>query len=93
MNLELSKKGTELVIRIPVRTVLLEKKKANNLDVAKLTPRERQVLKLLLEGKVGKEIAAMTRVALRTVKHYLSRIYTKTGMSRTDLLRYFGSVQ
>ncbi len=46
-----------------------------------LTPRERQVVQLLVDGCSNEEIA--TRLGLRpqTVKNQLTRIYTKAGVS------------
>jgi DNA-binding NarL/FixJ family response regulator len=46
-----------------------------------LTPREREVLVLLVEGATNREIADRLRVSEGTVKHHLTSIFTKTGAS------------
>lgn len=46
-----------------------------------LTARESQVLNLLAEGKTNKEIAAILRIANRTVEQHLTHIYRKLGVS------------
>ena len=93
-KLELAKRGTELVIRIPVRRILMKPRKKNGaLDLGGFTPRERQVLKGLLIGKVAKEMASELNLSVRTIKFYLASIYAKTGLRRTDLYRQYGTVQ
>lgn len=47
----------------------------------RLTPRERQVLALLVEGKTNKEIAAALVVSPNTVKRHLQAIFEKLGVS------------
>ena len=49
--------------------------------LARLTPRERQVLNLLTAGKTSKEIATTLGLSVRTVEGYRARIYMKTGVS------------
>ena len=44
-----------------------------------LSPRERQILTLLAEGRSNKELAARLLVAESTVETYLHRINTKLG--------------
>lgn len=46
-----------------------------------LTARESQVLNLLAEGKTNKEIAAILRIANRTVEQHLTHLYRKLGVS------------
>jgi two-component system, NarL family, nitrate/nitrite response regulator NarL len=50
-----------------------------------LTPRETEVLQLVLAGRTNKAIAAKIGVSEKTVEFHLNRIYTKTG-GRTRLL-------
>ncbi len=47
----------------------------------RLSPRERQVWLLLVQGKSNQEIASTLGLALGTVKTYLSRLYRKLGVS------------
>jgi two-component system response regulator FixJ len=45
--------------------------------LARLTPRERQVTQLLLEGKTSKQIAVALGLSVRTVEGYRHMIFTK----------------
>jgi predicted ATPase/DNA-binding NarL/FixJ family response regulator len=52
-----------------------------------LSPREMDVLKLLIEGRSNREIAKEMVFALGTVKWYISQIYSKLGVeSRTQAI-------
>lgn len=54
-------------------------------EVETLTPREREVLELLANGFVNKEIAERTGVSVDTVRYYLKRIYVKLHVkTRTE---------
>jgi DNA-binding NarL/FixJ family response regulator len=62
-------------------------------DLAKdgngLTSREREVLQLLAEGKIIKEIAGILNVSPRTVEFHKNNIMVKTGLRTTaELARY-----
>jgi DNA-binding CsgD family transcriptional regulator/pimeloyl-ACP methyl ester carboxylesterase len=46
---------------------------------AGLTPREIEVLRLVVDGKTNREIAEMLFISERTVINHLSNIFTKTG--------------
>jgi DNA-binding NarL/FixJ family response regulator len=49
-----------------------------------LTPRELEILQLVLTGKTNKEIAREIYISERTVEFHLGHIYTKIGArSRT----------
>ena len=50
-----------------------------------LTPREEQILYLLLSGQTNKAIAAEICVSEKTVEFHLNKIYTKIGL-RTRML-------
>lgn len=55
-------------------------------DVVSLTPRERSVLTLLLDGRTNDEIAAELRITTRTVEAHLARLFERAGAaSRTEL--------
>lgn len=47
-----------------------------------LTPREREIVELVAEGKTNAEIAAVLWVAPSTVKKHLEHIYPKLGVGR-----------
>lgn len=51
-------------------------------NVAALSPQERRVLALIVEGKTNKEIAAALYLSDKTVKHYLSNACVKLGVTR-----------
>jgi DNA-binding NarL/FixJ family response regulator len=58
-------------------------------DDSGLTSREREVLQLLAEGKIIKEIAAILNVSPRTVEFHKYNIVAKTGLRSTaELARY-----
>jgi DNA-binding NarL/FixJ family response regulator len=52
------------------------------IDGARLTERERDVLKCMLDGLNNKEIAAKLFVSLGTVKFHVSNIFQKLGVDR-----------
>jgi DNA-binding NarL/FixJ family response regulator len=52
--------------------------------LARLTPREREILQLVAEGKSSGEIAAILSLATGTVDSYRSRLMQKLGL--TDLI-------
>lgn len=54
-----------------------------------LTSREREVLQLLAEGKIIKEIATILKVSPRTVEFHKNNLVAKTGLRTTaELTRY-----
>jgi DNA-binding CsgD family transcriptional regulator len=50
-----------------------------------LTPREREILQMVLAGRTNKSIAAAIGVSEKTVEFHLNRVYTKIGV-RTRML-------
>jgi two-component system, NarL family, response regulator NreC len=60
-----------------------------DLPLDPLTPRERQVLQLIAEGKTTKEVAAMLGVSVKTAESHRMRIMTKLDIHETaGLVRY-----
>ncbi|UCC69906.1 MAG: response regulator transcription factor [Armatimonadota bacterium] len=54
-----------------------------------LTPREREVLQLVAEGRPNKQIAAMLEIAVRTVEAHRASIMRKLNLtSQAGLVRY-----
>lgn len=54
-----------------------------------LSPREREVLQLLAEGKTNKEVATQLNTSVKTVENQRAKIMTKLNFhSLTDLVRY-----
>ncbi|HLO13535.1 MAG TPA: LuxR C-terminal-related transcriptional regulator [Anaerolineales bacterium] len=53
-------------------------------SLSDLTPREKEILRLVLAGRTNKAIAATISISEKTVEFHLNKIYTKIGMrSRT----------
>lgn len=57
-----------------------------------LTPREEEILRLLLAGRTNRAIAAEICLSEKTVEFHLSKIYTKIGM-RTRMLAGMWAMQ
>lgn len=56
---------------------------------AALTPREREVLQLLAEGKATKEIAALLKLSVRTVETHRQQIMNKLNLHKAaELVKY-----
>lgn len=54
-----------------------------------LTNREREVLKLIAEGKSSKETAELLYISVRTVEHHRANMMVKLGLKKTaDLVKY-----
>jgi RNA polymerase sigma factor (sigma-70 family) len=54
-----------------------------------LTPREREVINLIAQGKSNKEIAGMLGIQKKTVKNYINNIYSKLQVrSRYEVISY-----
>lgn len=59
------------------------------LDNDPLTSRERQVLKLIAEGKTSKEIAVLLFISIHTVNNHRKNIKNKLGIHKNaDLIKY-----
>ena len=50
------------------------------LDEIKITPRDRQVLRFLVQGCSNKEIAAQLEISPRTVKQHLRTLFLRAGI-------------
>lgn len=60
-------------------------------SIKRLTPREKQVFYMLLEGMKAKEIALNASISVSGVNYFIKRIYRKLNVNtKTELvLRYF----
>lgn len=60
----------------------------------KLSPREIDVLKLMLEGYSASQIASLTSRSKRTIEHHIERIKWKTSsLSKGELIRKVGKLE
>ncbi|MDR9502047.1 MAG: response regulator transcription factor [Desulfurivibrionaceae bacterium] len=54
-----------------------------------LTPRERQVLKLVAEGRTSRDIAELLSISTRTVEHHRANLLKKLNINNTaELIKY-----
>jgi DNA-binding CsgD family transcriptional regulator len=54
-----------------------------------LTIREREILKLIAEGKSSKEVASLLFIGIRTVENHRANIMKKLNLKKTaDLVKY-----
>jgi len=49
--------------------------------LSRLTDREREILKLIFDGRCSSEVASSLSVSKRTVDFHLARAYVKLGVS------------
>jgi FixJ family two-component response regulator len=57
--------------------------------VVRLTPRERQVLELIVEGRANRQIAAVLELSRKTVETHRANLISKTGVqSLAELIRF-----
>jgi DNA-binding CsgD family transcriptional regulator len=55
----------------------------------RLTPREREIVQLLSEGKSSKEVAAMLNISVKTAETHRANIMRKLSIhSVSELVRY-----
>ncbi len=60
-----------------------------SLEIDSLTTREREILKLIAEGKSSKEIADLLCISARTVDNHRANIMEKLNLKKaTDLVKY-----
>ena len=52
----------------------------SNIDHIKITPRDAQVLQLLVQGCSNKEIASQLNISPRTVKQHLRTLFLRAGI-------------
>jgi DNA-binding NarL/FixJ family response regulator len=53
-----------------------------NVDEIKITPRDQDVLKLLVQGCSNKEIATQLNISPRTVKQHLRTLFLRAGITQ-----------
>ena len=66
-----------------------EHRRIQKSPLERLTKREKEVLKLIVEGKSSKEIADLLSISKRTAENHRNNLMKKLGMKKmTDLVRY-----
>jgi len=73
--------GGSAIDPIIVSTLLSKRRSEDPLD--ELTPRERQVLELMAEGRSNQGIADRLVISLRAVEKYVSSVFDKLGLPST----------
>ncbi len=58
-----------------------------NLNDIKITPRDQQVLRLLVQGCSNKEIASQLSISPRTVKQHLRTLFLRAGIKEGRKLK------
>jgi two-component system, NarL family, response regulator DevR len=76
--------GHSLIDRDTARRVLedLRRARAEEEDVGRLSPREREILEMIAAGKTNRQIGAELHLSEKTVKNYVSNLLGKLGMGR-----------
>jgi DNA-binding NarL/FixJ family response regulator len=74
--------GALLLDAATVRLALRRLRESEPGTIAELTPREREILDLIGEGRSNRQIAAELFLAEKTVKNYVSNLLAKLGMQR-----------
>jgi DNA-binding CsgD family transcriptional regulator len=95
-KISISSDGNTLLISIPIVRMyeMVQPHVAidenGNVDIRKLTKRQREVFNLLRSGMPSKEIGAGLNISTRTVKFHLEQLYLRLNMRRDNILRTFG---
>ena len=77
------------VLDVVLKEYLRRQNKENASQFSVLTDREREVLQLISEGKISKEIAALLGVSVKTIETYRQRIMDKLEIRNiADLVKY-----
>lgn len=66
-------------MQVPMKPASLQGSDAEALS--RLTEREREILRLIFDGKCSNEVATVLCVSKRTVDFHLARAYVKLGVS------------
>ncbi len=70
------------VLSVRVNVISTKQEERNVVDMAevKVTPRDQQVLNLLVQGCSNKEIAGQLNISPRTVKQHLRTLFLRAGI-------------
>lgn len=96
LRLELTKDGKGITVHIPANLVyecIAKKPERGVTSRGLLTPKEKQVLPLLLRGLCNKEIAAELNMTKRTVQYHCGELYRKLhAQDRVQLIAQYVNV-
>ena len=73
---------------------VLERLRSNSEEdelLARLSPQERNILRLIADGLTNRQIAERVHLAEKTVKNYVSSLLAKLGMERRTQAAVFGA--
>ena len=80
----------ELGVALDMQHDTVGSRRGSDLDLSRLSPREAQVLRSLLEGRSLPAIGEELHIALPTVRNHLKSIFRKLGVrSQAELLQQF----
>ena len=74
--------GSQLLDSATVRLAVRRMRESEPGTIAELTPREREILDLIGEGRSNRQIATELFLAEKTIKNYVSNLLAKLGMQR-----------
>jgi DNA-binding NarL/FixJ family response regulator len=74
--------GQQLLDRAEVRIRMDRLKQSEDGVLLSLTPQEQRIFELIGEGHSNRQIAAEMFLAEKTVKNYISNLFTKLGITR-----------
>src|SRR5258705_577755 len=81
--------GTFFTPGVQARSDDLDRPNVPSAAIKQLTPREREVLQLLAEGKSNKEIGTALKITTKTAETHRARLMAKLGVhSIAELVRY-----
>ncbi len=77
------------VLRTPALEEMLASPRAHTKPASELTPRQREVLQLVAEGKSAKEIATILNISPRTAEVHKYKIMDELGLrTSAELVQY-----
>ncbi len=90
INDEISQSLTSLMAQLEdARSASQNAAEAGESSTASLTPREQEVLQLLVQGQTNREIAGRLAISARTVERYRASIMNRLGLrNSTELIIY-----
>lgn len=88
--------GQPVMANLPITPLPMDQATWDTIaETLELSPQQKRIVELILQGQQDKEIAATMELTIPTVSTYLKRIFARTGVSsRMQLvLRIFAMAQ